>query len=90
MTFASDNRKFEAFHESAEWPIDTKDTGVYVDQPVTKFIFRAKSIPNGISTASTSVDTPVEWFTPSGVRVTNPSSGIFIRKQGTSISKVIL
>ena len=90
MTFASDNRKFEAFHESAEWPIDTKDTGVDVDQPVTKFIFRAKSIPNGISTASTSVDTPFEWFSPSGVRVTNPSRGIFIRKQGTSISKVIL
>lgn len=33
---------------------------------------------------------PVEWFTVDGCRVANPSGGIFIRRQGTQATKVLL
>lgn len=33
---------------------------------------------------------PVEYFNLQGVRVANPSTGIFIRRQGTSVSKVMV
>lgn len=33
---------------------------------------------------------PVEWYTLQGVRVDNPSGGIFIRRQGTQVTKELL
>lgn len=33
---------------------------------------------------------PVEYFNLNGVRVENPSNGVFIRRQGTTVSKVIV
>ena len=33
---------------------------------------------------------PVEWYTLQGVRVENPSNGIFIRRQGSRAAKVAL
>lgn len=33
---------------------------------------------------------PVEWYTVDGCRVANPSGGIFIRRQGTQATKVLL
>lgn len=33
---------------------------------------------------------PVEWYTIDGCRVANPSGGIFIRRQGTQATKVLL
>ncbi|MDE7181020.1 MAG: chitobiase/beta-hexosaminidase C-terminal domain-containing protein, partial [Muribaculaceae bacterium] len=35
-------------------------------------------------------NTPVEYFTLQGLRVTNPSNGIFIKRQGSKTSKIIL
>ncbi len=37
-----------------------------------------------------SQNTPVEFFNLQGVRVENPSAGIFIRRQGNNVSKVIV
>ncbi len=34
--------------------------------------------------------TPVEYFNLQGVRVDNPSNGVYIRRQGSKISKVVL
>lgn len=34
-------------------------------------------------------DAPVEYFNLQGVRVDNPSNGLFIRRQGTKVTKVI-
>ena len=36
---------------------------------------------------ATDDNAPVEWFTMQGVRVDNPSNGIFIRRQGTKVTK---
>lgn len=43
----------------------------------------------GIETISTD-NNPVEYYNLQGVRVADPSNGIFIRKQGTTTSKVII
>lgn len=33
---------------------------------------------------------PIEWFNLQGVRINNPSNGIFIRKQGSTVRKVMI
>ena len=33
---------------------------------------------------------PVEYFNLQGVRVANPENGLFIRRQGNTISKVVI
>ena len=35
-------------------------------------------------------DGPVEYFNLQGVRVAEPVSGIYIRRQGTSVSKIVV
>ena len=35
-------------------------------------------------------DAPVEFFNLQGVRVENPESGLYIRRQGSKVSKVII
>lgn len=37
-----------------------------------------------------SADAPIEFYNLQGIRVENPSNGIFIRRQGTKVSKVAL
>jgi len=35
-------------------------------------------------------DAPVEWFNLQGIRVANPENGIYIRRQGNKVEKVVL
>lgn len=35
-------------------------------------------------------DAPVEWFNLQGIRVANPENGIYIRRQGSKVEKVVL
>lgn len=35
-------------------------------------------------------DAPVEWFNLHGIRVANPENGIYIRRQGSKVEKVVL
>lgn len=39
---------------------------------------------------SSSADAPVEYFNLNGMRVSNPTGGIFIRRQGNKVSKVVV
>ncbi len=41
-------------------------------------------------TAADDADAPVEYFNLQGVRVDNPQSGLYIRRQGNSVTKVYL
>ncbi len=46
---------------------------------------------NGVeSIEADAADAPVEYFNLQGVKVANPSDGIFIRRQGTKVSKVVV
>lgn len=41
-------------------------------------------------TADDNANAPVEYFNLQGVRIENPANGIFIRRQGSAVSKVII
>ena len=44
----------------------------------------------GIDDITVDNDAPAEYFNLQGVRVDNPSNGVFIRRQGTKTEKVII
>lgn len=46
--------------------------------------------PTGINGISSDLDAPVEYYNLNGVRVYEPADGIFIRRQGSKVSKVVL
>lgn len=47
--------------------------------------------PAGVENiASDNVNAPVEFFNLQGVRVDNPSTGIFIRRQGSNVNKIVV
>ncbi len=58
---------------------------------VTRYTF---TVPENLTTAIETVDVdanaPVEYYNLQGVKVENPSNGIFIKKQGSRTSKVVL
>ena len=43
-----------------------------------------------VNTDNLTADGPAEYYTLQGIRVANPSHGIFIRRQGNKSSKIIL
>ncbi len=59
---------------------------------------RFRVVLNGVTEGDSSVevveeettDAPVEYYNLQGVRVANPGTGIYIRRQGTTVTKVIL
>lgn len=50
----------------------------------------ARNAPTGISTVDSSDEAPAEYFTLNGIKVTNPSSGIYIKRQGGKTTKVVM
>ena len=57
-----------------------------------------KTLSKGDATIQTGVenvvddnaDAPVEYYTLQGIRVANPSAGIYLRRQGTAVTKVLV
>ena len=45
---------------------------------------------SGIADIVVDENAPVEYFNLQGVRVENPENGLFIRRQGGKVSKVII
>lgn len=51
----------------------------------------AKAGQNGVEDVMVEdADAPVEWFNLQGIRVANPENGIYIRRQGNKVEKVVL
>lgn len=48
------------------------------------------TILSGIESNFTCVNEPVEYYTVQGVKVENPVNGIFVKRQGNKVTKVIL
>lgn len=48
------------------------------------------NIPTGIEDIEIEANAPVEYFNLQGVRVANPENGLYIRRQGNKVSKVIV
>ena len=45
---------------------------------------------SGIENINADNNAPVEYFNLRGIRVSNPSNGVFIRRQGNTASKVLI
>ena len=61
---------------------------VYNSEPslyVTNFTAAA-----GLDSVMVDADAPVEYFNLQGIRVENPENGVFIRRQGTTVTKVVM
>lgn len=70
---------------------------VYLTNKTTGFIVNAATVKAGkFGTAGVNdvldddVNAPVEYFNLQGIKVENPSNGIFIRRQGTKTTKVAI
>lgn len=58
---------------------------------VKNFIVKGKKNTSGIEGIEAVTDNaPVEYFNLQGVRVDNPAAGLFIRRQGNKVTKVII
>ena len=55
-----------------------------------KLRFAIKDVVTGIENVEAEVDAPVEYYNLQGIKVANPSNGLFIKKQGNKTTKVIL
>ena len=64
------------------WPMDMIIDNILIDEAETVGIETAVSDDN--TTA------PVEYYNLQGIRVDNPASGVYIRRQGTSTAKVLI
>ena len=52
--------------------------------------FDSNDLATGIEKINTDANAPVEYYNLQGVKVENPENGIFIRKQGSKTTKVVL
>jgi hypothetical protein len=58
---------------------------------VTGFYFSAEGTITGVEgVAADAIAAPVEYFNLQGQRVANPTQGIFIRRQGNKVTKVVV
>lgn len=65
---------------------DAADNDVYLD---LEFFFDKYS-DSAVNEISVDNNAPVEYYNMSGVRVENPSNGLFIRRQGGDVKKVMI
>lgn len=68
----------------AEWGVQS------IDSAKASSVFAVGSLGSGITEIGSEESAPMEYFNLQGVRVVNPENGIFIRRQGTKASKVIM
>ena len=71
--------------QAAKWKKDSDDTEFI---PVSLYFFSDFASTAAVSSIDFNSDAPAQYFTLDGVRVANPSNGIFIRRQGNS-AKVV-
>lgn len=89
--FASDNTLQSINMDGTLYPCDGNN--IFTSWPS---VFRVNVKRSGVDEiesdlpAEAETDAPVEYFNLQGVRVANPSGGIFIRRQGNSVTKVAI
>lgn len=62
---------------------------VFTTEAASQYTFII-SIPTAIENVNTDADEPVEYYNLQGVKVVNPSKGVFVKKQGNNTTKVVL
>lgn len=88
--------KFYMRVDAAGQKMDTgSGFGEFQSYPEAKYYVSFSYPENGDSSAITEIeaadnDAPVEYFNLQGVRVDNPANGLYIRRQGNKIEKVVI
>ena len=76
------------------YSIQYNSIGVYTDvTDATKYALPTLYVDKtstGITNIEADTNAPVEYFNLQGVRVENPENGLYIRRQGNKVSKVII
>lgn len=67
---------------------EKEDEDIITHKPAR--IGKASSAVEEIFTESADADAPVEYFNIQGMRVANPATGVYIKKQGNKVSKVYI
>ena len=68
-----------------DWEIVTTDNA---DQPLVQ-LYKVKDVNTAIEDIE-AADAPVEYYNLQGIRVANPTSGRYFKRQGNKVTKVIL
>lgn len=84
MAMGSDRESFLDCYDTGQMA-DYQGPNKYV--PVVKFECTAAA---GIGSVAADTDAPVQYFNLQGQPVDNPASGLYLRRQGTKTSKVII
>lgn len=58
--------------------------------PTTKLLFLPSAGAGAVVDVNTDVNAPIEYYNLQGLKVTEPSNGLFIKKQGNKVSKVLV
>ena len=63
--------------------MDTSIDNILIDEKESAGI-------NGTVSDTDNADAPVEYYNLQGIRVNNPTSGVYIRRQGSTTTKVLI
>lgn len=79
---------FSPYSKEGSTSAEKEDEDIITYKPAR--IGKASSAVEEIFTESTDADAPVEYFNIQGMRVANPATGVYIKKQGNKVSKVYI
>lgn len=78
--------------EPTSFPVGNYKFTITSDANGNKTLSKGEAtIQTGVeNVADDNADAPVEYYTLQGIRVANPSAGIYLRRQGTAVTKVLV
>lgn len=75
---------------SVKFEVPSDGTNTYI-KAIAVECTKIPSVPSGVSDMeATDENAPVEYYNLQGLRVLNPENGIYIRRQGSKVTKVII
>lgn len=95
IDWSSEYKGTVTYDSTYGYPLEYIQTSKYTDSELlnnsrTVYADYYDVIAAGVDNIETSDNAPVEYYNLQGVRVTNPANGIFIRRQGATVTKVAL
>jgi hypothetical protein len=57
---------------------------------ISVLTFDVSDVPTGIEGVEADANAPVEYFNLQGIRIANPSRGIYVKRQGSAVTKVLV
>lgn len=86
---ATDNAQTFIFNDGADNQYDVEGTYV-IDRDLYFTATTTGAIESGISTVTDNTDSPAEFYTLHGIRVSEPGKGIYICRKGDKVTKITL